>query len=447
MLTSDVSRAFFEAPAKRKVAVRLPEEALQAGESRDRTVGLLQQSLYGTRDAAVNFQNEVKRMMQKFGYVQAKYNASLYYHPATGVRVMVHGDDFVAVGWRSAVRDFRKQVASRFTVQDKMLGGRTDLGEIKETRILNRIVRVTAEGWEYEADQRHADLIVREMGVSSAKPTKTPGEDEPGWKLEDGERPVDRSQLSKFRAIAARANYLAPDRLDLQYAVKECCRGMASAEARHWEKLKRIARYLVGRPRAVWKYRWRHPENVVTYSDSDFAGCRRTAKSTSGGIVMRGGHHIKSWSSTQKKVTLSSAEAELAACIKASAETIGVAQMAGGLGRQVEGEVYVDSSAALGVVNRKGNGELRHIRVGHLWIQQTAEDEILAYRKVHGKNNPADVCTKYVTQKVMDDALIKVEMEIREGRAQEEDVKSRRHRRRTVMRVQGRVWEGLRVSA
>ena len=147
ILISDVSRAFFEAPAKRKVAVRLPQEALEPGESREDTVGVLRQSLYGTRDAAVNFQNEVRKMMLKIGYTQGKYNASLYYNAATGVKVIVHGDDFVAVGEREQVGELRKQIAHRFTVKDKIIGMRTDLGEITESRILNRVIRVGTEGW------------------------------------------------------------------------------------------------------------------------------------------------------------------------------------------------------------------------------------------------------------------------------------------------------------
>ena len=134
---------------------------------------------------------------------------------------------------------------------------------------------------------------------------------------------------------------------------------------------------------------------------------------------MRGAHYLKSWSSTQKKVTLSSAEAELAACIKTSSEVIGILQMTAGLGRTVSGEVYVDSSAALAVVGRKGNGKLRHIRVGHLWVQQVAEDEVLAYRKVHGKTNPADICTKHVQQALMEAAADRAGMEFRGGRAEE----------------------------
>ena len=94
-------------------------------------------------------------------------------------------------------------------------------------------------------------------------------------------------------------------------------------------------------------------------------------------------------------------------------------QLAASMGRNVDGEVFVDSSAALGVIDRKGNGKLRHIRVGQLWVQQAAEDEVLAYRKVHGKQNPADLCTKNLTQALMDAALSRMDMEIRAGRAQE----------------------------
>ena len=146
--------------------------------------------------------------------------------------------------------------------------------------------------------------------MKSAKGVKTPGEDSPAWKLEEEEEPLPNAQATRYRMIAARANYLCADRTDIQYAVKECCRGMAAPEVRHWNMLKRLARYLLGRPRMVWEYRWQGNEHVKGYSDSDWAGCKRTARSTSGGVIMRGDHHIKSWSVTQKRVTLSSAEAE-----------------------------------------------------------------------------------------------------------------------------------------
>ena len=80
---------------------------------------------------------------------------------------------------------------------------------------------------------------------------------------------------------------------------------------------------------------------VGGYSDSDWAGCRRTAKSTSGGALMYGRHPIKTLSITQKSVALSLAEAELIAAVKTSTELIGLLQLMRDWGRDVQGEVKV----------------------------------------------------------------------------------------------------------
>ena len=64
VMIADVSRAFFEAPAKRDVRVELPEEAFAVGETSQDTVGKLLASLYGTRDASANWQEVAKGMKE-----------------------------------------------------------------------------------------------------------------------------------------------------------------------------------------------------------------------------------------------------------------------------------------------------------------------------------------------------------------------------------------------
>ena len=98
--------------------------------------------LYGTRDAAVNFQNEVKKLMASLGYIQSKYNASLYYNPITDVKVMVHGDDFIGVGERPHIQHFRKQLAHRFTIKDQIVGNRKDLKEENEAAKVLKVLKV-----------------------------------------------------------------------------------------------------------------------------------------------------------------------------------------------------------------------------------------------------------------------------------------------------------------
>ena len=51
--------------------------------------------------------------------------------------------------------------------------------EGSEGRLLNRVLRCTSNGWEVEADQRHAEMIVQELDLSNAHGVITPGESEP----------------------------------------------------------------------------------------------------------------------------------------------------------------------------------------------------------------------------------------------------------------------------
>ena len=91
--------------------------------------------------------------------------------------------------------------------------------------------------------------------------------------------------------------------------------------------------------------------------------------------------------------------------------------MAADWGLDMEGDIMVDSTAALGVVNRKGAGKLRHVRVGQLWIQEKQENEKLRYRKVKGTENPADALTKSLSSPVIQKYLADVGIETRGGRA------------------------------
>ena len=79
----------------------------------------------------------------------------------------------------------------------------------------------------------------------------------------------------------------------------------------------------------------------------------------------------------------------------------------------------LDSSAAVGIANRKGNGKLRHVRVGQLWVQGKVDDEELGISKVSGEDNPADMMTKYLAASVTQKHVDKINQEFRVGRAKE----------------------------
>ena len=114
---------------------------------------------------------------------------------------------------------------------------------------------------------------------------------------------------------------------------------MASPTVGTWKALKRIARYLIHKPRMIMLYEWQGRESeIVGYTDSDWAGCRMTGKTISGGCVMRGSHFYKGWCKTQQCVTISSAEAELVASNKTAADVLGIISMLVDLGESGKGK-------------------------------------------------------------------------------------------------------------
>ena len=116
---------------------------------------------------------------------------------------------------------------------------------------------------------------------------------------------------------------MSADRPEIQYATKEICRWMAKPSTGGVLALKRLGRYLEGRRRLVFKYLWQDAQRVDVYSDTDWAGCPRTRKSTSGGCLMLGGHLLKSWSTTQSQISLSSGEAEFAGVSRGAGQGLG----------------------------------------------------------------------------------------------------------------------------
>ena len=155
--------------------------------------------------------------------------------------------------------------------------------------------------------------------------------------------------MSLFRAIAARANYLAMDRPDAQYSAKGICRWMATPTEASVIALKRLGRYLVGQPRLIFKYGWQTAEKIDAYSDTDCAGCPKTRKSTNGGCLMIWTHLIKSWTSTQAVISLSSGEAEFYGVVKASGIGFGYQAFMADLGWKINLGVWTDSTATIGI--------------------------------------------------------------------------------------------------
>ena len=160
-------------------------------------------------------------------------------------------------------------------------------------------------------------------------------------------------------------------------------------------RLKRLVRYLKGRPRATLDYAWQQWHADLTCDvDSDWAGCARTRKSTSGGALRRGHHLLAHWSRTQSVISLSSGEAELNSALKGGAELLGAAEMLREMGMTPSLSLHGDSSACQGTLSREGSGRIKHLQVRQLWLQGKIKDGTISFSKIPRNDNSADVLAK-----------------------------------------------------
>ena len=174
---------------------------------------------------------------------------------------------------------------------------------------------------------------------------------------------------------------------------------MASPEVHDWEKAKRIARYLKGKPRAIQHFAFgKIPPQLDGFTDSDWAGESPSLKSTSGGILTWSGCLIKSWSSSQTTIALSSAEAELYAMSRCAQHALTLVSVASDLNIELHPTIHTDASAALSIACRSGaGGRTRHVKVQYLWVQGAVSRKDLRVAKVGTSENPADMLTMSVT--------------------------------------------------
>ena len=137
ILSVDVKRAYFYAPARRPIFIELPAEDRLPGD--EDKVAQLNLSLYGTRDAAQNWTKEYTRLLQSAGFTAGKVSPCNFYHKERGMALIVHGDDFTVSGPEGDLVWLRDYLAVSWEIKATSLGPESH--QAQEISVLNRRIR------------------------------------------------------------------------------------------------------------------------------------------------------------------------------------------------------------------------------------------------------------------------------------------------------------------
>ena len=409
----DIKKAHFWADARRRILVELPAET---GVDTQKYVGLLRKSLYGTRDAPANWEATILRVMNLLGFVQGKSNSCLYFHPEREIRVEVHSDDFTGLGAKGHLEWFASELGKHWTVETRgFLGPPGMPGTKQKIDILNRLISWTERGIELEADPRHSELIIKEMGCEGAKVTTALVKERVG-EIDEAEL-LDSEEASRYRSVSMRLAYLSQDRPDLQVLAKELAKGLKNPTKSHLTMLKRAARYLRNRPRLVHLFpNQSSVSRIDVWCDSDHAGCLRTRKSTSGFCVRLGASTTKTSCKSQAVIALSSGEAEYYSLVSAACNSLGEQSVLKDWGVWLPIQCWLDSNTGLAIASRHGLGKVKHIDTVFLWVQEAVNSGRIALGKKPTVDMLADMLTKPLDQSRVRMLLERMNYHFQDGR-------------------------------
>ena len=331
--------------------------------------------------------------MNGAGLQRSKIEPSLYFGP-NHMLVIVHVDDFLVTGRETDVDELFETLSTTLRVR---VEGRLDkTGD--EAKLLAQVVKKTDYGFVLETETKTLDQLIIELELQNAKPVATPAIRYDQKVFDENQEELNVEAADLYRRATGMQMWIALRRPDMQFASKECAKGLSSPCELDMMKLKRSARYLKGAPRAIWRFELQTmPRSLLGCVDTDWAGDQKDRRSTSGGVIEFGSSTTSTWSRSQKSVSLSSAESEYYGIVSGIVEARGQQSLLKELGVEVTLRIRTDSSAAKCFSSKPGLGKMKHIQMRHLFVKDLVKAGIVVLEKIKGTENSANLLTKPVT--------------------------------------------------
>ena len=384
----DVKTAFLYGCVEEEIYVEQPTGFTSA--KHPARVCKLNKALYGLKQSPRVWYNTFADYMQEIGLVPIDADFSVFTDPKSGTIVALYVDDVLVTGpSRTDIQRIKDALHAKFKMSD--LGACSYYLGMTVTRDrANRTLRL--------GQSAYIERFLRQHGMWDSKPQSTP--------METTARPVPAEEgyvaSAELRqiyqsAVGSLMYAMLGTRPDIAFAVSVVSRFSSNPTEAHYSTVKRIFRYL--RSTVTWHLTYRGSlQDLIGYTDSDWAGDHATRKSTSGYIYNLGSGAI-SWSSKrQPTVALSTCEAEYIGQTQAAKEAVWLKGLLneirpkGGLQTVI---IYGDNQGAIALAkNPLHHGRAKHIDIQHHWVRGQIADGHIDLKYVPTDKQVADGLTK-----------------------------------------------------
>ncbi|GJY62568.1 hypothetical protein Tco_0463225 [Tanacetum coccineum] len=199
-----------------------------------------------------------------------------------------------------------------------------------------------------------------------------------------------------YRSMIGSLMYLTASRPDIMYAVCVCSRFQVTPKISHLNAVKRIFKYLKGKPNLGLWYPRESPFDLEAFSDSDYGGSNLDRKSTTGGCQFLGQRLISWQCKKQTIVATSTTEAEYVAAANCCGQVLWVQNQLLDYGFNfMNTKIHIDNESTICIVkNPVYHSKTKHIEIRHHFIRDCYEKKLISVEKIHTDLNVADLLTK-----------------------------------------------------
>ena len=397
----DVMTAFLNGDLEEEVYMDQPQAFETTG--KESLVCKLKKSIYGLKQASRQWYLKFNNTILSYGFVENTVDTCIYMK-VTGsqfvILVLYVDDILLAANDKGMLRDVKEFLSKNFEMKD--------MGEASYV-IGIEIFRDRSQGVLGLSQKAYINKVLERYRMD--KSTASPVPIQRGDSFSRSQCPqndLERKEMENipYASVVGSLMYAQTcTRPDISFVVGMLGRYQSNPGVHHWKAAKKVLRYLQGTKEDMLIYRRSNNLEVIGYSDSDYAGCVDTRKSTFGYLFLLADGAISWKSAKQSVIATSTMEAEFVACFEATIQSLWLRNFISGLGI-VDSiakplRIYYDNTVAVffskNDIYTKG---VKHMDLKYLSVKEEVQNQRVSIVHIGTDHMIADPLTKGLLPKI-----------------------------------------------